>query len=197
MAPSHFPSPLTPDFPHRACKGGGGGVHFESDVSVKPQICVIAYPTMPLKFIKELKQSFLLHPVAAHFSNGVVPVAVLYLLLFLPTGDPFFERTVIHLLVIVLLAVPVSFYSGIQEWKKKYKGAKAPVFQAKIRLSIILMALSVTAVSIRVAAPDVMLRGGVLAWIYAAVLFAMLPTVVLLGHHGGKLAAGQRSERFR
>lgn len=152
---------------------------------------------MEFKFIKEMKQSFMLHPVAAHFSNGVVPVAVLYLLLFLPTGDPFFERTVIHLLVIVLLAVPVSFYSGIREWKTKYKGAKAPVFQKKIRLSILLFVLCVITVSIRIAAPGVMQAGGPLAWIYTAALFAMLPTVVLLGHHGGKLAAGQRSERFR
>ncbi|AOS83495.1 hypothetical protein BIU88_04670 [Chlorobaculum limnaeum] len=152
---------------------------------------------MPLKFLKELKQGFMLHPVAAHFSNGVVPVAVLYLLLFMPTGDPFFERTVIHLLVIVLLAVPVSFYSGIRDWKTKYKGAKAPVFQKKIRLSILLSVLCVLAVSIRVAVPGVMLEGGPLAWVYAAALFAMLPTVVLLGHHGGKLAAGQRTERFR
>ncbi|NTV66817.1 MAG: hypothetical protein HGB06_03895 [Chlorobaculum sp.] len=152
---------------------------------------------MEFKFIKELKQSFMLHPIAAHFSNGVVPVAVLYLLLFLPTGDPFFERTVIHLLVIVLLAVPVSFYSGIREWKTKYKGAKAPVFQKKIRLSILLLVLCVIAVSIRVAVPGVMQAGGVLAWLYVAALLVMLPTVVLLGHHGGKLAAGQRSERFR
>ena len=71
------------------------------------------------------------------------------------------------------------------------------MFQKKIRLSILLSVLCVAAVSIRVAVPDVMLHGGVLALIYAAVLFAMLPTVVLLGHHGGKLAAGQRSERFR
>lgn len=152
---------------------------------------------MPLKLLKELKQGFMLHPVAAHFSNGVVPVAVLHLLLFMPTGDPFFERTVIHLLVIVLLAVPVSFYSGIRDWKTKYKGAKAPVFQKKIRLSILLSVLCVIAVSIRVAVPGVMLEGGPLAWVYAAALFAMLPTVVLLGHHGGKLAAGQRTERFR
>jgi hypothetical protein len=171
-------------------------VHFYRDIPDYLQTRITFLP-MPFKFIKEMKQGFVLHSVAAHFSNGMLPVALLYLLLFLPTGDPFFERTVIHLLVIVLLAVPVSFYSGIRDWKVKYKGAKAPVFQKKIRLSILLSVLCVAAVSIRVAAPEVMLRGGVLAWIYVAVLFAMLPTVVLLGHHGGKLAAGQRSERFR
>jgi hypothetical protein len=152
---------------------------------------------MPFKFIKEMKQGFVLHSVAAHFSNGAVPVAVLYLLLSLLFGDSFFEHTVLHLLVIVLLAVPVSFYSGIREWKTKYKGAKAPVFQKKIRLSILLLVLCVIAVAIRIATPGVMQAGGVLAWLYVASLLVMLPTVVLLGHHGGKLAAGQRTERFR
>jgi hypothetical protein len=152
---------------------------------------------MPLKFIKEMKQSFMLHPVAAHFSNGVIPVAVLYLLLFLPTGNLYFEHTVINLLVIVLLAVPFSFYSGIRDWKLKYKGAKTPVFQNKIRLSILLSVLCVITVSIRIAVPDVMLTKGLLSWVFAVSLFLMLPTVVLLGHYGGKLAAGQRSERFR
>lgn len=154
--------------------------------------------TMPLmKFINELKKSFLLHPVAAHFSNGLVPVAFLSLLIFLLTGNPCFEHTVIYLLFIVLMAVPVSFYSGIQEWKKKYKGAKSPVFEKKIRLSMLLMTLCVLTVSIRVAVPDVIQRGGFLAWLYGAGLIVMFPVVVLLGHHGGKLSAGQRSERFR
>lgn len=149
------------------------------------------------KFIKEMKQSFMLHPVAAHFSNGVIPVAVLYLLLFLPTGNLYFEHTVINLLVIVLLAVPVSFYSGIRDWKTKYKGAKTPVFQKKIRLSILLSVMCAITVAIRIAVPDVMMTKGVLFWVFVVCFSITLPTVVLLGHYGGKLAAGQRSERFR
>lgn len=153
---------------------------------------------MPImKFFREMKKSFELHPVSAHFSNGLVPVAVLYLLLSIFFGDRFFEHTVIELLVVVLVAAPFSFYSGVREWKMKYKGAKAPVFAKKIRLSILLLTLCVVAVIIRISVPGVMEDGGPLAWVYVASLCAMLPTVVLLGFHGGKLAAGQRSERFR
>ncbi|HHE31204.1 MAG TPA: hypothetical protein ENL07_00825 [Chlorobaculum parvum] len=153
---------------------------------------------MPLaKFLKEMKQSFSLHPIAAHFSNGLIPVAVLYLLLTLYDGSLFFEHTVVHLLLVTLLAVPFSFYSGIRDWKTKYKGAKAPVFQKKIRLSIVLLVAGVLAAAIRLAVPEVMQTGGPLAWLYVVSLLVMLPTVVLLGHHGGKLSAGQRSERYR
>jgi uncharacterized membrane protein len=149
------------------------------------------------KFIDEMKKTFVLHAVAAHFSNGLIPVAVLYLLLALPTGDAYFERTVIHLLVIVLMAIPFSFFSGIADWKKKYNGAKAPVFVKKIRLGIILGVLAAVTTAIRLLVPGVMAGDGLLHWSYVLMLLAMLPVVVLLGHHGGKLAAGQKQERFR
>jgi uncharacterized membrane protein len=150
-----------------------------------------------LKLLDEIRKGFQVHPVAAHFSNGILPVAVLYAFLALLTGNLFFEHTVLHLLVIVTLAVPVSFYSGIREWKAKYKGATTPVFDRKIRLSVLLLVLCLIAVAIRVTVPEVAERGGVLAWLYAGSLVAMFPTVVLLGHYGGKLSAGQRTERFR
>ena len=142
--------------------------------------------------LKEMKATFFLHPIAAHFSNGLIPVAVLYLLLTLPAGDPFFERTVEHLIIIVLFAIPVSFFSGIQDWTTNYKRAKTPVFVSKIRLSIVLFALVAAAVAIRLAVPEVMYQNNWLHWVYIALLFATLPVVTLLGHYGGKLAGAAK-----
>jgi peptidoglycan/LPS O-acetylase OafA/YrhL len=149
------------------------------------------------KFLEEMKKSLVIHAVAAHFSNGLIPVAVLYLMFTLMTGSTFYEHTVIHLLVIVLLAIPVSFISGIMDWKRKYKGAKAPIFVKKIRLAIVLSVLAVTAMAIRLFVPGVSEQSGPLFWAYSTILFAMLPVVVLLGHYGGKLSASQRQEKFR
>lgn len=141
---------------------------------------------------QDMKKTFLFHAIAAHFSNGLIPVAVLYLMLAIPTGDTFFEHTVEHLMVITLMAIPVSFVTGVHDWKTKYKGAKAPVFMKKLRLSGILFALCVTAVSIRVTVPGVMDGDGPFHWIYIILVFAMLPVVTLLGHYGGKLSAQSR-----
>ncbi len=140
-------------------------------------------------FFKEMKKTFLFHAVAAHFSNGLIPVAVLYLILTLSTANNYFEHTVEHLLLIVVLAIPASFFSGIHDWKTKYRGAKAPVFIKKIRLSCLLFALCASAVFIRISSPDVMSRQGIEYWLYLALLFSMLPVVTLLGHYGGKLSA--------
>ncbi|WP_233120887.1 hypothetical protein [Chlorobium sp. KB01] len=148
-------------------------------------------------FLKEMKKTLFPHAIAAHFSNGLIPVAVLFLLLSLSSGDVYFEHTVIHLLVIVLMAIPVSFFSGIYDWKTKYKAAKAPIFIKKIRLSILLFILCVTTVSFRLGVPGVMHQEGMLHWLYIALLLSMLPVVVLLGHYGGKLSAAQRSAGAR
>lgn len=141
---------------------------------------------------QDMKKTFLFHAIAAHFSNGIIPVAVLYLMLAIPTGNSYFEHTVLHLIDITVMAIPVSFFTGLNDWKKKYKGAKAPVFMKKIRLSAILFILCISAVAIRISIPDVMNDGGIIKWLYISLLFAMLPVVTLLGHYGGKLSAQSR-----
>ncbi|PWW81138.1 MULTISPECIES: hypothetical protein [Prosthecochloris] len=147
--------------------------------------------------LKEMKESFFVHPVAAHFSNGLIPVAVLYLLLTLPSSDPFFEHTVEHLIIIVLFAIPVSFFSGIHDWTVNYKRAKTPVFMNKIRLSFVLFGLVAFAVAIRLTVPDVMYRNDWLHWVYIVLLLAMMPVVTLLGHYGGKLAGAAKMAAAR
>ncbi|NTV98158.1 MAG: hypothetical protein HGA70_03235 [Chlorobiaceae bacterium] len=142
--------------------------------------------------LQDMKKTFLFHAIAAHFSNGIIPVAVLYLMLTIPTGNSYFEHTVEHLMVITLLAIPVSFFTGVHDWKTKYKGAKAPIFMNKLKLSGLLFALCITAVSIRLSIPDVMSVNSTVHWIYLIVVFAMLPVVTLLGHYGGKLSGQSR-----
>lgn len=147
--------------------------------------------------LREMRETFFLHAIAAHFSNGLIPVAVLFLLLTLPTGNPFFEHTVEHLIVISLMAIPVSFFSGLHDWKTKYRGAKTPVFLKKIRLSILLFALAVATVTVRISIPDIMYYNTWLHWVYIVLLLSMLPVVTLLGHYGGKLSAASRQTAAR
>jgi hypothetical protein len=141
---------------------------------------------------QDMKKTFLFHAIAAHFSNGLIPVAVLYLMLAIPTGNSYFEHTVEHLMVITLMAIPASFFTGVHDWKTKYKGAKAPIFMKKLKLSGLLFALCVSAVAIRISLPDVMQGNGPLHWVYIVLVFAMLPVVILLGHYGGKLSGQSR-----
>jgi hypothetical protein len=140
-------------------------------------------------FLKELYRTFIFHAVAAHFVNGLLPVALLFLLLSDTTGDPSFEQTVIHLVVVALCVIPLSLLSGIRDWRIKFHGGKAPIFYRKITLAITLLCLCLAAVAIRQGRPDIAAGNDAFAWLYRGCLAAMLPVVVLLGHYGAKLAS--------
>jgi len=139
-------------------------------------------------FAREMERFFIFHAIASHFVNGLVPIAVLFLLLTLVTVDVYFEQTVFHLFAVSSLTVPITLISGIRDWRIKFKGARAPIFYRKITLAIILALLCVAIVSIRLLWTDPLAAGGKIAWLYAVCIFMTLPLVTLLGHYGGKLA---------
>ena len=144
------------------------------------------------KFLVEMYETFIPHAVAAHFSNGLVPVSVGFLLLALFFRDTFYEHTVMHLNIVVLLAIPCSFCSGVYLWRTRFKGVQTPVFRRKLRLSVLLMVLATTVVAIRALRPDVAIRHDFISWCYFGFIAAMLPTVTLLGHYGARLTLASR-----
>lgn len=146
-------------------------------------------------FFRDVCNTFVLHAVAAHFNNGLLPSALLFLLLALASGDPYFEHTVLHLLILALCMVPVSFLSGVRDWRTKFRGGRAPIFYRKIWLTGLLFLLLGSAVGIRLAHPGVLFPGGVFKWLYLGCLIGTLPVVFLLGHYGGKLAFQWKGNR--
>ena len=145
-------------------------------------------------FSREMLKTFIFHAVVSHFVNGLVPVAVFFMLLTLITANPYFEHTVIHLICISAMALPASFLSGIRDWRIKFHGSRAPIFYRKIKLSIILAVLCVAVISIRLAVPNPLAAGEGIGLLYGSCIFMTLPVVVFLGHFGGKLAYASRLE---
>jgi hypothetical protein len=137
---------------------------------------------------REMLKTFIFHAVASHFVNGLVPVAVLFMLLTQITADPYFDHTVIHLICISSIMIPFSFLSGIRDWRVKFHGGRAPIFYQKIKLSLILALLCAAVISIRLVWPNPLAAGGGIALLYSGCIFLALPIVVMLGHLGGKLA---------
>ena len=147
------------------------------------------------RFCKDVYNTFVLHVVAAHFNNGLLPAALLFLSLALFRDDPFYERTVLHLIILALCMVPVSFFSGIRDWRTKFHGGRAPIFYKKMCLTGILFLLLASAASIRLFRSAVLQHGGMFSWLYVGCLLSTLPVVVLLGHYGGKLAYQWKANR--
>jgi uncharacterized membrane protein len=141
-----------------------------------------------VNLLRDMIDSFLLHPVAAHFPNALLPTAFLFLLVTVTTGSPYFEHAVFFLLCTAVGVVPVSITSGIYDWRTRFDGVRAGIFYKKIFLASLLLLLGLSAVLIRTAHPGVMHEGGGLKWAFKAILLTMVLTTVLLGHYGAKLA---------
>ena len=143
-------------------------------------------------FFGDMWQTFLLHGVAAHVNNGIVPVTGFLLLAAIVTRDIYLDHTVLHLLVIAVCMVPVSFFSGVRDWRRKFHGGRAPVFYRKMRLAGLLFLLGTSALAIRLTHAEILAGGGTLAWVYAVCVFGSVPMVVMLGHYGAKLASARK-----
>ena len=137
---------------------------------------------------RDMIDTFLLHPVAAHFPNAHLPTAFLFLLLTVFTGSLYFEHAVFYLLCTAVAVVPVSMASGIYDWRTKFHGVRAGIFYKKIALASSLLLLGLSAVLLRAAHPELMYEGGGFRWVYSVVLLAMVLITALLGHYGAKLS---------
>jgi len=122
-----------------------------------------------------------LHPILAHFPNGLMPVVWLFLVLAWWLGRPALDEAATWLVGIVTLVAPLSLATGIYDWKTRFGGEKAPIFIRKIALAIALLVLGCLALGLRLAG------GEGLQLLYYLCLAAMLGCVSLLGFYGGKL----------
>lgn len=138
--------------------------------------------------LHDVWDTLVVHAVAAHFPNGLMPAAVFFFLLSLVTANPHFGPAAYYLLLLVMVAVPVSVASGIYDWRTRFKGTRALIFYKKIGLAILLFVFGLGAGHLHRTHPDFADAGFAVQFGYGFLLFLMLGCVGLLGHYGGKLA---------
>lgn len=136
----------------------------------------------------DMMRSLILHPAAAHFPNGLLPTALLFVLLAMGLSSPSLEKASYYMVCVAIVVWPVSFFSGLYDWKTKMRGYKAKIFYKKIALATLLLFFLLSALILGVSVDDILIRGGWLAVAYLLLYFGMFGCVVLLGHYGGKLA---------
>lgn len=131
------------------------------------------------------------HPIAVHTPNGIVPAAVVFLVLAYVLNVVSFEMAAFYNMIFVLLAMPVVLFSGVVEWQKHYKGARTSVFIIKIACGIVVIFSLFFLIVWRVLNPEVASPTSSTRWIYLLVHLICLGAVGLAGHLGGKLVFGK------
>lgn len=140
--------------------------------------------------MKIRKYNIHLHSISVHFINGLYPVAVLFLILYKIFHQESFRSTYFHLLLVASISAPISYLTGIIEWKQKYKGARVRIFKRKYTYGIVLMGVGSFCTVWSYISPEIIRGPGILHFVFILLNFTILSLAVYLGHLGGKLVFG-------
>ncbi|PLX99101.1 MAG: hypothetical protein C0623_10400 [Desulfuromonas sp.] len=147
----------------------------------------VALEEPKVSLLREMVELFEPHPVTVHFPNALLPTLALFVFIALVSDIGSFDTAAFYLLVVVLCTVPITFATGLRDWKRKFDGQMAAIFKKKIVLASTLVVLTIVTVAIRTRQPELMQEGGGMMVLYLVLILLMLGCVTLLGHYGAKL----------
>ncbi|TWI75602.1 hypothetical protein LZ24_00650 [Desulfobotulus alkaliphilus] len=126
------------------------------------------------------------HPISVHIPNGVLPIAVFFVLVGSLFNAQTFKIAAYLNMTMVFLALPLVLYTGFVEWRDRYRSAMTSLFKTKI-LCAAITAFCVTVLVIwRSFSAD---AGG---FFFILLHLIALGAAGLAGHLGGKLVFAKR-----
>lgn len=128
-----------------------------------------------------------LHAISVHFTNALYPVAAFFLILYLATCKDSFRSTYSYLMILATISVPLSYLTGVLEWRHTYKGAKVRIFLRKIRYGFLVFVVGGFCTLWYWLSPDILERKGIPSIIFIFLNFSLLFPLIYVGHLGGKL----------
>ena len=127
------------------------------------------------------------HPITVHIPNGVLPVAILFLvlsMLFQATG---LEAASFYNMIIVVLVMPKVLFTGYNEWKHRLGGKLTNLILTKMICGTTVFLLGLFLVVWRWVDPMVALAYSQSRMTYLFLHLVILGAAALAGYLGGKL----------
>jgi rubredoxin/uncharacterized membrane protein len=132
------------------------------------------------------------HPITVHFPNGVLPAAVIFVMMAILLNNQGLAQAGFYNLIFVVVTMPVVLWSGHVSWQKRYKGAKTKVFTSKIICAAICTFTAIGLLIWQIVDPNIMGSDSPTKWFFALGNLIMLATAGLAGHLGGRLVFDNR-----
>ena len=160
-----------------------------------------AMPTEKPGIIARILLALHVHPILAHFPNGILPMVVLFIAgsIFLRSGTSEFISWAEYMdtstfcgLIFVLCTMPFVLASGFLEWKKRYHGARTVLFATKIFCGLLATACLIALVLWGIFEGRQVMLDARSRLIYFIIAVIMLLAVVIAGHLGGRLVFRDR-----
>jgi predicted heme/steroid binding protein/uncharacterized membrane protein len=130
---------------------------------------------------------FHLHPIFVHFSIAYSILVPLLTLMYLFTGEIYFDSAAYFLLLFGLLAAAFAGGSGFFSWKYNYHSWLSKIFSKKIAFTAILIAVSTVCLLWRTIDPNILIARTDLVYIYVALVVSFIPIVAIIGYYGGEI----------
>ena len=130
------------------------------------------------------------HPISVHIPNGVLPIAVVMVLLATLFDMPALGRAGFYNMVFILLSMPVVLLTGYLHWQFKFGGHMTALFKGKLisgaAVSVMALILVIWAlIDSTIAAQP--------SFLYLSLHIVMLGVAAYAGYLGGRLVFHRKS----
>jgi len=163
--------------------------HEESVLQRFPVVGEIVPETLRNRYVEALKNLHP-HPMIVHFSEVLPILAAFFVFIFHLTRGSEFETASYYMISLGLLSSFGCMATGFFSWSVTYERTLTTIFSRKIILSLILSVVVTLLFVWRTIDPDILTRSSALTLVYAMMIYAAVPVVVILGHYGGKIVYG-------
>ena len=126
-----------------------------------------------------------IHSIFIHFTNSLYPVAILFMFLFILFDNASFHKTYFYIMALATFSVPVSYLTGILEWRKRFKGIMIPIFAAKIKYGVVVFVIGGCSTFWHYLTPGILERGDILSVVYVLLNVSIILPLIYLGDLGG------------
>jgi uncharacterized membrane protein len=163
--------------------------HEESVLERFPVVGEIVPETLGNRYVEALKNLHP-HPMIVHFSEVLPILAAFFVFIFHLTHGGEFETASYYMISLGFLSSFGCMATGFFSWSVTYERTITTIFSRKIILSAILSAVVTLIFIWRTIDPDILTESTPLTPVYALMIYAAVPVVVVLGHYGGKIVYG-------
>lgn len=129
------------------------------------------------------------HVFLTHFPISLFGAAFLFQIMHLFRHPDCFEMSSNVALVVGVIALVPTTWTGWRTWKRRYQGAQVPLFQRKIAIAFTLLGLSVPLAIWRFTYPDMFqhVSPGLGHWFYLTGNALLIAGAAAEGFYGGRL----------
>lgn len=137
--------------------------------------------------VTRLMVTYHVHPISVHIPNGVLPVAVLFLVLSMLFQASGLETASFYNMIIVVLVMPKVLFSGYNDWKIRLGGNMTHLILTKMICGAAVFSLGLILVIWRWVDPMVALASSSNRVMYLFLHLVLLGAAGTAGFLGGKL----------